>query len=319
MKNNICIDLGGTNIKAGIIQNQKLLHSCNAESNSDSSFSAVMKTLQELILKMVSDTNLTLKDIGGIGLCMPGIIDVDNNKVIAINAKHAEAIHFDFNAWAKEAFKLPVVMENDARAALAGEWQNGAGKGYNDIVMMTIGTGIGGAALINGKLLHGKHYQAGCLGGHFTINYAGTDCNCGNLGCVESEASSWRLESIIKAEAGGEAFLQKMGGVIDYRLLFEQKRAGNAIATKVVEHNLRAWSAGIVNLIHAYDPEIVILSGGVMKSKEDIMPFFNNWVQKHAWTPSHNVNVIASSETDNIALWGMNYLVNKKLEKGEMQ
>src|SRR3990170_7444612 len=99
--------------------------------------------------------------------------------------------------WAMERWGVPLVLENDARAALVGEWQYGAGKDCDNVVLITLGTGVGTAALINGKLLHGKHFLAGSLGGHMSINLHGDVCNCGNLGCVESEASTWALQKLV--------------------------------------------------------------------------------------------------------------------------
>ncbi|MBB3697240.1 ROK family protein [Flammeovirga yaeyamensis] len=311
---NICIDLGGTNIKAGIIENDQLLYSCSAPSMSDQSFLKVVLVLEELIDQLLEKTKTQIDSIGGIGLCMPGIVDVDNNRVLAINAKHEEAIQFDFNGWANTTYQLPIVMENDARTALVGEWQQGEGRGTDDIVMMTLGTGIGGAAMINGKLLHGKHYQAGCLGGHFTVDINGSQCNCGNIGCVESQSASWRLPSLIEETPGGKELL-KQESTIDFKRLFDLTREGNQVAKNVVENIMKVWSAGIVNMIHAYDPDRVIVSGGIMNSKDIILPFMQEWVDKYAWTANHRVEVKASIDTENIALWGINYLVNEKINQ----
>ncbi|OHX63845.1 ROK family protein [Flammeovirga pacifica] len=311
---NICIDLGGTNIKAGIIENDQLLYACNGPSMSDQSFLKVMNSIEKMIDEMMKKTNSMPSEYGGIGLCMPGIIDVDNNKVLAINAKHEEASSFNFNAWAQDKYHLPIVMENDARTALVGEWQHGEGRGVNDIVMMTLGTGIGGAAMINGKLLHGKHYQAGCLGGHFTINVHGDQCNCGNIGCVESQSASWRLKELIAKAKEGHTLLNGPQE-IDFKVLFDLVREGNQIAKEVIDNILKVWSAGIVNMIHAYDPDVVIVSGGIMNSKDIILPFMKEWVAKYAWTAHHSVDIKASTHTENTALWGINYLVNDKYFK----
>jgi len=307
---NICIDLGGTNIKAGIIEQNNLLIEESVSAQSAESFDALMDGLNLLIQDLLKRQNILLNDLNGIGICMPGIIDIHQKKVISINEKHVGAINFDFIAWAKSNFGSEIVLENDARAALAGEWQFGTGKGYNHIAMMTIGTGIGGAAMIDGKLLYGKHYQGGCLGGHFTVNLNGNLCTCGNKGCVESEASSWKLAEVLQ-QPKHKKLMQLMNPSYDYQTLFSLKRSGNKLANEIVSHHLHAWAAGIVNLIHAYDPQIVIISGGVMNSKDDILPFIEDYVKNHAWTPSHKVEIKASEETDTIALWGMNYLINK--------
>ena len=107
-------------------------------------------------------------------------------------------IKLDLNLWAKTNWNVPVVIENDARAALIGEWQYGAGKGSDNILMVTLGTGMGSAVLIEGKLLRGRNFLAGNLGGHMSIDFEGDECNCGNIGCVETAGSTWALSKNLK-------------------------------------------------------------------------------------------------------------------------
>jgi glucokinase len=196
-------------------------------------------------------------------------------------------------------------MENDARAALVGEWRFGAGIGCDNIVMVTLGTGVGGAALMEGKLLHGKHYQAGCLGGHFTINFVGQLCNCGNIGCVETEASSWSLPQQAMTDAEFQMSLLARGGTIDYEKLFASAKKNDVLSGKLVHNSLLAWGSCVVNLIHAYDPELVIVGGGIMRSAEVILPFLRKYVDSLAWTPWGKVTIEIARDTDNAALLGI--------------
>ncbi len=200
-------------------------------------------------------------------------------------------------------------MENDARAALVGEWQYGAGKDYNDIVMITLGTGVGGAAMIDGHLLYGKHYQAGCLGGHFTVNYDGNRCTCGNVGCVEAEASSWNLSKLLEEHPDLTDISGNDGERIDFEQLFHLYEKGYGTAGDFIRHCTKVWSAGIVSMIHAYDPELVIISGGIMNSKQHILPFIRDWVDRYAWTPGGCVRVEAATSTANTALLGLSHLI----------
>jgi glucokinase len=124
-------------------------------------------------------------------------VDSVNKKVLTINDKYGDVISLDLEKWAFEHFGVPLEIENDTRAALLGEWKFGNGRGYNDVVLMTLGTGIGTSAVIEGKILRGRHFQAGILGGHFIVNPKGKLCNCGNVGCAEAEASTWNLEEIV--------------------------------------------------------------------------------------------------------------------------
>jgi glucokinase len=255
-----------------------------------------------------------INEINGIGLSIPGIVNINEKRVISINKKHEGAIEFDFNGWVKSQWDLPLVMDNDARAALNGEWKFGAGKGYNHIVMVTLGTGVGGAAMINGRLIYGKHFQAGCLGGHFTVNFKGRQCTCGNTGCVESEASSWVLPDLIRESRYFSNNLIEQG-IPDFKKLFELYRERDPLATDIIHHCRDAWTAGIISLIHAYDPEIVILGGGIMDSGESLLSFFQNKVDMLAWTPMEKVKIVKAHNINTSALLGLGYMLNDKTEK----
>lgn len=308
-------DIGGTRIKAGIFQNGQIIESSILNTDNQRSFRCVIGNLDELFDNLIKRSGSIQDAVKGIGLAIPGIVDVDNNKVLAINDKYNDSIHFNFNQWAKEKWNTIVVTDNDARAALAGIWQFGVGKGCDNMITMTFGTGIGGAALINGKLLYGKHYQAGCLGGHSTVDFNGFRCNCGNIGCVEALGSTWNLNEIIKCHPDvGQSQLCNYPSV-DFEMLFNHYRKGDHVSIDAAQNIMKAWAAGAVNLIHAYDPELLVLSGGIMKSSDIILPFMTDWIHKHAWSPWGKVEIKISQAIDDIALLGLAHLVSEKIRK----
>jgi len=311
----IAVDLGGTRTKVGIIESNSILDYSLADSHSDESFDVTIGNLEKLIDTLLSKNKISTEALKGIGFAFPGIVDVKKSRVISTNKKFDQARAFDFTAWAQSVWKLPVVLENDARAALAGEWQCGAGKGCDNIVMMTLGTGVGGVCLIEGKLLYGKHFQAGVLGGHFTVNYDKNICTCGNVGCVEAIASSWNIKQKIRTHTNFPGSLLAKEVDYDYEALFKCYQAGDGVAVEILNESLKAWAAGTVTMVHAYDPELVILHGGVMKSADIIIPFVQDWVRKYAWTPWGEVKIRKSSSEDLAALYGMHYLVLNKTEK----
>jgi glucokinase len=200
---------------------------------------------------------------------------------------------------------------NDARMALLGEWQHGAGTGRNDLVMVTMGTGIGTAVLVGGELIIGKHFQAGNLGGHFVVNHKGTTCTCGNVGCVEAEASTWRLPSLLKEHPEFNESAIKNEDVLDFKALFHHAGNNDKVAKEVLEHCLSAWAAGIINMIHAFDPEMIIMSGGIMKSSAVILPALQEKVNQLAWTHWGKVKLVEAKYPDSAALYGADYLVKK--------
>ncbi len=241
---------------------------------------------------------------------LPSIIDTNNNKVVSRYVKYHDAHLFDFNKWAAETWNLPIVIANDAKAALTGEWKYGAGRGTDDLVMITLGTGVGTAVLTEGRLLKGRHFLAGNMGGHISINLNGSPCNCGFFGCVETEASTWALPKLIQGHSGYKESSLSAIESPEFVHLFEEADKGDELAKHMLEHCLRAWAVCAVNLVHAYDPEKIIISGGIMKRKNDIIPYIQQMIDDNAWLPPGSVTVVAAEQTQHAGLLGMEYLVN---------
>lgn len=311
--NYLLADIGGTRIKAGLFSGNEIIALLIIDTDNQDTFKNIIENLDAAFEGLIRSTDTKKDSIKGIGLALPGIVDVDGNKVLAINDKYNDSIDFDFNRWARDKWNALLITDNDARAALAGIWQYGVGKGHDNIITMTLGTGVGGAALINGKFLYGKHYQAGCLGGHSTVDFNSFSCNCGNIGCVEALGSTWNLNNIVKSHPGFEQSQLSSLASVDFELLFDHYRMSDAVGIEITENILKAWSAGAVNLIHAYDPELLVLSGGVMKSSDIIVPFMKNWIDQHAWTPWGKVEIKVSKAVDDIALLGLAHLVSEKI------
>jgi len=308
----IAIDIGGTFVKIGLVNNAEVVVKTKIKSHPKENFQKTIIAIEQTINDLLIEHYFYQNDIEGIGVGFPGLVDSVAMKVLSTNKKYDDAINFDFVKWGKDTFNTPLFLENDARVALIGEWQYGAGKGTGNIVMVTFGTGVGSATLIEGKLLKGKHFQAGNLGGHFTINVNGFECTCGNLGCVEAEASTWKLADLLKSDPRyADSLIQ--GSQLDFESLFKYAAKGGELSITVRNHCLDVWAAGIINLIHAYDPELVILGGGIMKSADVIIPFIKNKVEKHAWTPWGEVQIKQSRIPNRSALLGAYYLVKNNI------
>jgi len=305
----IAVDLGGTRIKIGIIESGIVLSTFLLDSFSDKGLVPRLPHIEEKIISMLKELEISLSDVAGIGISLPGIVDTNLMKLTSINEKFDDAVGFDFVKWAKKTFNLPIFIENDARLALLGEWQYGAGKGCDNLVMITLGTGIGGAALIDGKLLRGKHFQAGCLAGHFTIDYKGPKCNCGNIGCGEQIASTHVLDQIVQSNPLFQSSKLSKAEVIDYKTIFSLATKGDKLASEIVAQSLEAWSAVIISQIHAYDPEKVIIGGGIMRSAPFILPTIIKNVNNRAWTPWGKVEIVEAMHSDFAALYGVEFLI----------
>lgn len=313
----IALDLGGTRLKLSLVSDEKVVAETILPAYSDNGLLPRLKSIENAVAIMLEDTQTSVAELTGVGVSIPGIVDTKRMRVLSINKKFDDVPDFDFNAWSKRVWGIPTYIENDARAALIGEWQYGAGKHCDNLVLVTLGTGIGGAAMIEGKLLHGKHFQAGCLGGHFTINMHGSKCTCGNVGCVESEASTWKLPELFKAHPNFANSKASKVELLDFETLFTLAEEGDETSIDVMHHCLDVWSAGIVTMVHAYDPEKVIIGGGVMKSAKIILPYIREKVAQHAWTPWGTVQIESASFTDQAGMLGIAYLLNKNRVKNK--
>ena len=318
MKHTIAIDLGGTIIKIGLLKNGQLIDRTEIKAQSASGLKPQLPELEKVIGILLQANQLLAADVLGIGFSFAGLVDSSKNRILSTNQKYDDGPDVDLVGWALEKWNWPLFAENDARMALLGEWQCGAGKEYRDLVMMTIGTGIGTGVLINGQLLKGKHFQAGNLGGHFTVNHEGSPCTCGGKGCVEAEASTWRLPSLLKEHPEFKNSALRYEKVLDFKALFHHAENNDLVAKEVLDHCLSVWSAGIITMIHAFDPEIIIISGGIMKSASVFLPVLQENVNKFAWTPWGKVKLVEARFPDSAALYGADYLVRSSADKCKM-
>jgi glucokinase len=184
---------------------------------------------------------------------------------------------------------------------------------FEDIGMITLGTGLGSAVLLNGRLLRGQNFIAGNLWGHISINLNGGLCNCGYVGCLETEPSTWVLKEKLKSYTGYE-YSSLFNGDVLFADVFNEAAKGDEIAKEMMNHCLHAWSICAVNMVHAYDPQVLVFSGGVMEQASIILPYIQMMIDKYAWLPPGTVKVVKSEQSAYASLLGLEYLITKKNE-----
>ena len=300
----LAVDIGGTHANCGLMDNENILAQESIDIASASSILTVLSKVAEVFHKLIKKSALSLENFEGIAVGFPGLVDSRIGRVVSTNKKYDDAPGVDFCAWAREALGLSLRIENDARMALLGESYAGAARGFDDVVMMTLGTGIGGVAMIEGRLLRGKHAQAGCLGGHIPVLFNGRPCTCGGIGCAEAEASGWALPGIIKDFPGISVSSLSKYWHLGFKQLFDEAVRGDEAALAIRNRCLNVWAADAVALVHAYDPEVIVIGGGVMESADVIIPYVEAHVHKYAWTPWGKVGVRTAELANNAALVG---------------
>lgn len=307
----IAIDLGGTRVKLGLVNKGQAIATVKLQAMPDLTIEENLAMIDKAIVALLKENHYTFSDLQGIGISYPGIVDARNNRVLSKYVKYRNAHAFDFNQWALNTYNLPVAVENDARAALLGEWVAGAGKGYDNIVLLTLGTGVGSAVMIEGKLLRGVNHLAGNLGGHMSVNLDGQPCNCGFFGCLESEASTWVLPVKAAAHPGYQTSSLSHINPLEFKHLFEEAEKGDAVANDLLQHCLKSWGVGAVNMVHAYDPDVIIVGGGIMKRKEKILSVMQEMIDRYAWLDPGKTKVVAAEQVEYAGLLGLEYMVSQ--------
>ena len=289
------VDLGGTKISVGAMRadgvGEALLRSepTRAEQGAD----AVVARIATMIEAVMGETNaahgVTRGQFAGVGIGSPG--PLDRARGIVITTPNLGWHDFPLRDRVAEAVRLPATLDNDANCATLGEWWLGAARGGRNVVGMTIGTGIGGGLILDGKLYHGSSDAAGEIG-HTSIDSTGRRCKCGNYGCLEAYASGPAIaERAREALAGGEVsqMLALAGGdpaALTAQHVYEASKAGDFIAREVVRETARFIGTGVANLLNIFNPDIVVLAGGVAQAGDDLFTPLRAEVQRRAFKPA---------------------------------
>ena len=194
----LAIDLGGTHANCAIVEDKQVVRSQLVRTSGHRRLEFTLPEFSKTLRALTAVEMMDFDDFAGVAIGFCGLIDGSTNRVVSTNAKYEDAPDLDLQAWATQELGLPLWLENDARTALLGEWHAGSAMGFDDVVIVTLGTGIGTAAMIDGRLLTGKHFQAGCLGGHFPVRLEDTRCTCGAVGAQN------RKQLAMPGQAGGK-------------------------------------------------------------------------------------------------------------------
>jgi glucokinase len=299
----IGVDMGGSHVEFGLVGDGGLISAATLAVEK-TSLQAAVSELETRIPALAAECGVKMSDVAGIGVGICAVVK-GNASVLATNGKYDDGVGFNFMEWSERCFGLRCRAENDTRLALLGEHFAGAAKGHDDAVLVTLGTGIGGAVMIGGKLLRSAGDKAGSLAGHLGVDWNGRPCSCGNRGCAEAEASTAALDAVCREQAdfAGSA-LANADRPVDFQMLFGAVDAGDTVARRVLGRCVDVWSALTVSLIHAYDPKVIVFGGGVMRRQEAVLPAVRRYVDRHAWAEPGSVSIVPSSLGSSAALLG---------------
>ena len=290
----LAVDLGGSHITCAVVREQVILAEAEVPTSA-TLLRSDLETIAALLHRCMAESSVEPASIRGLAIGFCGVVDGRRGKILSTLNKYTDALNLDLHAWARAMFDAPLRIENDACLALLGEAYAGAARGVQDAVMVTLGTGIGGAAMLGGKLLRSESGQAGCLGGHLPVAFRGRLCTCGAIGCAEAEASTAVLPALCREHSGFPTSQLAKAPCLNFKNVFDAADGGDLVAEDIVEHCQQVWAALTVGLIHAFGPEVVIFGGGVMQRGPALLAYIRRYVEKHMWRTSWGVPRIESA------------------------
>ncbi|MGO9416370.1 MAG: ROK family protein, partial [Syntrophobacteraceae bacterium] len=300
----IGIDLGGSKIAFGTVDEEgRLLELLRYDTETHGGYSAVLTQVVKGVEQLKGTSGISMS---GIGIGVAGQVDPGTGAVVF--APNLDWHNVPLKAEVQKACAIPVVVTNDVRAALWGEWLFGAGRGCGDLVCIFIGTGIGGGIVCGGKVLEGCCNTAGEIG-HMTVDLRGPLCNCGNRGCMEALAGGWaiarRAHASVKADpVFGGTILRMAGGKVEditARTLVQAFYAGDALATEIIDEVTDALAAGVAALANAFNPCRIILGGGIIEGMPEMVSRIDKGVRRRALSAATGCLVICASKLGNEA------------------
>lgn len=313
MKYYIGIDLGGTNIVAAVVdETYRIVTKASTKTNRPRPAEAIADDMAAMAIKAVKDAGLTMEDIEWVGVGTPGIANSQTGIV-----EFSGNLGFENTPLAdliRKHIDKPVYVENDANAAAYGEYLAGAAQGAKNAVCITLGTGVGGGIIIDGKIYAGSNF-GGAEIGHMVINMDGPQCTCGRRGCFEVYSSATGLirmtkEKMDKVPDSKMHELTAQRGKVSARTAFDAMRMGDAAAKEVVDDYIRALAAGITNTINIFQPDVLCIGGGVCNEGDPLLLPMKAIVEKENFTRNSpkNAKIVIAKLGNDAGLIGAAFL-----------
>ncbi len=302
----LAIDLGGTKILTAIISNKgQVIAREYYLTLADEGPEAVINRILSAIDHLLSQRSINLSQLDSISIAAAGAIDFE--KGLITSSPHLPGWHdVPLRDIVKGKYKVNTFLINDASAAALGEHHFGVGQGVDNLILLTVGTGIGGGIIINGRLYSGASGSAGEIG-HTTIDVNGLRCSCGNIGCLEALVSGTAVakEAIRRIRPGERSSLTEIvGGKIENVTAEEvltATRAGDSLASEVILKAATSLGVGIVNLVNIFNPEMIIIGGGIAKMGDLLLNPARQVVRERAFQLSAQVVQIVPAQLSNDA------------------
>lgn len=302
----IGVDLGGTNIKASIFTDtlHKLAEN-RIQTEAQSGSEKVLQRILTCITGLLNREQIKNSQIHSIGIGVPGLLDMERG-VSRFSPNFPFWHDVPVSRWFREKLDIPTFIDNDVRVNLYGEWYYGAGKGKKNVVLLTLGTGLGSGIVMDGHVIYGATGSAGEIG-HMNMYRNGRPCRCGSSGCLGRYVSARGMLRTLKEKMsnGEESILARwvQGNLdeINAKMVSDAYDSGDAVAIKTMHETGTILGYGLANVINLFNPEIIIIGGGMSAAGERLLSTARDVVRKHALEISRERCAIVTAELGDAA------------------
>ncbi len=318
MKYYVGIDLGGTNISVGVVnENYEIISKASTKTNCPRPAIEIAADMAKMSLEAIKKAELTVDDIEWVGIGTPGIANSASGIIEYSNNLGFENV--PMSEYIRKYIDKPIFIENDANAAAYGEFVAGAAKGTNHAVCITLGTGVGGGIIIDKKIYTGFNF-AGAEIGHTVLEVDGPPCTCGRKGCFEVFSSATGLIRMTNEamDNNKDSLMWKLysekGSKVSARTSFDAMRIGDKVATEVVNKYIKYLASGITNIINTFQPDILCIGGGVCNEGDYLLTPIKELVQNEVYTrnSSKNTEIVIAKLGNDAGIIGAAFLGNSK-------
>lgn len=298
------VDIGGTTVKMGFFSVEgELLDKWEIKTDTSDSGKNILPDIAASIQKKLETEGITSDEVSGIGMGLPGPVDDDGNVLKCVNLGWGV---FNVEKVIKELTGIPGRAGNDANVAALGEMYRGGGRGYSNVVMITLGTGVGGGIILNGKILPGTNGAAGEIG-HFPVNDDETECcGCGKKGCLEQYASANGIARVAAkrlASTEDETVLRNIETVTS-KDIFDAAKEGDAFSLQLVDDLGRMIGKACANIAIVVNPEIFVIGGGVSKAGTILTDAIEKYYRQYAFHASRDTKIALATLGNDAGIYG---------------
>lgn len=306
------VDIGGTTVKLGFFDVEgNLLDKWEIPTRKEGNGSHILPDVAKSIEEKIAEKNIDKQVIAGVGIGVPG--PVDNEGLVHKAANLGWGV-FSIKDTLEEIIGLPVMAGNDANVAALGEMWKGGAQGYDDVVMVTLGTGVGGGVIVKGKIINGSSGAAGEIG-HIHVNDDETDvCGCGNKGCLEQYSSATGIVRIankkLAADANAKTVLRD--GEVSAKTIFDAVKAGDDFAKGVADVYGEYLGKALASIACVVNPEVICVGGGVSKAGEVVLDYIKPTYTKYVFHGSRDAKFVLAKLGNDAGIYGAAKLVLDK-------